>query len=172
MGAWRQARAIALLPGSAAILVPALILLGTDGPGVGWDLDGPPAAVTAALGLALIGAGLALWGWTVRLFARIGKGTLAPWDPTRRLVVAGPYRHVRNPMISAVLSVLLGEALLFGSPALLIWCGVFLGVNHVFFLLVEEPGLARRFGAEYREYKRAVPRWIPNPRRGPDSPSL
>ena len=161
MGAWRQLRAIALLPGSVAILVPALILLGTDGPGVGWDLDGPPGAVTAALGLVLIGAGLGLWGWTLRLFARIGKGTLAPWDPTSRLVVAGPYRHVRNPMISAVLAVLLGEALMFGSPALLVWCAAFFAANHVFFLLVEEPGLERRFGEQYREYRQQVPRWVP-----------
>jgi len=64
-------------------------------------------------------------------------------------------------MISAVLAVLLGEALLFGSPALLVWCAVFLAANHAFFLLVEEPGLERRFGDEYREYKRSVPRWIP-----------
>ena len=161
MGAWRQVRAIALLPGSVAILVPALILLRTDGPGVGWDLEGPPAAVTVLLGLALIGAGLALWGWTVRLLARIGKGTLAPWDPTRRLVVAGPYRHVRNPMITAVLAVLLGEALVFGSPALLVWCAAFIVVNHVFFLLVEEPALERRFGEQYREYRQRVPRWVP-----------
>jgi protein-S-isoprenylcysteine O-methyltransferase Ste14 len=61
------------------------------------------------IGVALIAAGLALWLWTLRLFIRIGEGTLAPWDPTRRLVVEGPYRRVRNPMITAVLAVLLGE---------------------------------------------------------------
>ncbi len=123
----------------------------------------PPLA-----GLALIAAGLALWVWTVRLLARIGRGTLAPWDPTRRLVVEGPYRHVRNPMISAVLCVLLGEASLFGSVALLLWFGVFFALNYVGFLAYEEPGLERRFGGEYLEYKRNVPRWIP--RRAPWSP--
>ena len=66
-------------------------------------------------------AGFALWVWTVRLFARIGRGTLAPWDPTERLVVEGPYAHVRNPMITGVLAVLLGEALIFGSTAIAIW---------------------------------------------------
>jgi protein-S-isoprenylcysteine O-methyltransferase Ste14 len=124
-------------------------------------LDGAAAALPVLLGLGLIGAGVALWTWTVRLFARIGKGTLAPWDPTQRLVVAGPYRHVRNPMITAVLSVLLGEAALFGSPVLLAWFGAFFAINWVGFLVYEEPGLERRFGEEYSEYKRHVPRWLP-----------
>jgi protein-S-isoprenylcysteine O-methyltransferase Ste14 len=159
-GAWRQLRAIALLPGTVCVLVPALMLSawGTD---VGWGLGGVSAALPVILGLALIGAGFSLWLWTVRLFDRLGKGTLAPWDPTRRLVVAGPYRHLRNPMISAVVAVLLGEAALFGSPALLAWAGFFLAVNHVGFLVYEEPLLERRFGDEYRAYKRRVPRWLP-----------
>ncbi len=161
MTAWRQARAIALLPGMATVVVPAVILAGGDGPNMGWGLDGPVAALPLLSGVVLIVAGFALWLWTVRLFARIGEGTLAPWDPTRRLVVAGPYRHVRNPMIGAVLLVLIGEAAVFGSPGLLIWSAAFLAVNWVFFVLQEEPVLERRFGDEYREYKRAVPRWIP-----------
>jgi protein-S-isoprenylcysteine O-methyltransferase Ste14 len=168
LSAWRHARAIALLPGTAAIVVPAVILIAGDGPDVGWGLDGVPAAVPVLVGAAFIVAGLALWAWTVRLFMRIGKGTLAPWDPTRHLVVEGPYGVVRNPMITAVLSVLLGEAILFGSPALGIWCAVFVAINWVYFVLVEEPGLEHRFGDEYRAYRRAVPRWIP--RRTPWTP--
>ena len=160
MSAWRHLRAIALLPGTVTILVPALILIG-GGADVGWGLDGALVALPVLAGLLLIAGGLALWTWTVRLFARIGRGTLAPWDPTRRLVVAGPYRHVRNPMITAVLAVLLGEACLFGSIGLLVWFAAFLAVNHGFFLVVEEPGLERRFGDEYRAYKSNVPRWIP-----------
>ena len=105
--------------------------------------------------------GFALWAWTARLFARIGQGTLAAWDPTRHLVVAGPYRYVRNPMITAVLGVLLGEAALFGSLALLAWAAAFLAINYVYFLAYEEPGLERRFGEEYLSYKLNVPRWIP-----------
>jgi len=115
----------------------------------------------AAVGVPLVCAGLALWLWTVRLFARIGRGTLAPWDPTERLVVEGPYAHVRNPMITAVLAVLVGEALVFGSTAIAIWAAAFAVVNHVFFLAYEEPSVERRFGDEYRRYKRNVPRWIP-----------
>jgi protein-S-isoprenylcysteine O-methyltransferase Ste14 len=169
VGPWRQARAIVLLPGTVSLAVPAVILIVGDGPSIGWRLDGAAAALPVLLGLGLIAAGLSLWIWTVRLLARIGRGTLAPWDPTRRLVVAGPYRYVRNPMISAVLCVLLGEATLFGSPALLVWFGAFFAINWVGFAVYEEPGLVRRFGDEYREYRRNVPRWLP--RRTPWAPA-
>ena len=168
MSAWRHARAIVLLPGAVTIVVPGAILIAAGGPDIGWGLDGAVRVLPVLAGLALIVVGLALWTGTVRLLARIGRGTLAPWDPTQRLVVEGPYRHVRNPMITAVLAVLLGEAVLFGSPALLIWCAAFFVTNHAFFLLSEEPGLERRFGEQYRDYKRAVPRWFP--RRTPWSP--
>jgi protein-S-isoprenylcysteine O-methyltransferase Ste14 len=167
VSAWRHARAIALLPGTVVVVVPAIILLRGDGPEVGWGLDGVLGALPVLLGVALIAAGVAFWAWTVRLFARIGEGTLAPWDPTRHLVVEGPYRHVRNPMITGVQVALLGEAALFGSVALLIWFGAFFAINCVFFLVFEEPDLERRFGGEYREYKLGVPRWIP--RRTPYS---
>ena len=152
MSAWRHVRAIALLPGTVAVVVPAILLAGGD-----WDFEPLPALI----GAPLIAAGFALWLWTVRLFATIGRGTLAPWDPTERLVVEGPYAHVRNPMITAVLAVLLGEALVFGSTAIAIWAGVFAVINHVFFLAYEEPAVERRFGDEYRRYKQNVPRWIP-----------
>ena len=64
-------------------------------------------------GALLAAAGLGMLAWTVTLFIRIGRGTLAPWDPTRKLVVRGPYAHVRNPMITGVLAILIGEALAF-----------------------------------------------------------
>jgi protein-S-isoprenylcysteine O-methyltransferase Ste14 len=134
MSGWRHARAIALLPANVTVVVPAVVLLVVEGPSIGWGLDGVAAAVPVLLGAALIATGSALWVWTVRLFARIGRGTLAAWDPTRHLVVAGPYGHVRNPMIKAVAGVLLGEAILFGSPALLVWAGVFLAMNQMYFL--------------------------------------
>ena len=109
--------------------MPAAILL-AGGSDIGWGLGGALAALPVLLGLALIAAGFALWLWTVRLFDRVGEGTLAPWDPPRRLVVEGPYRHVRNPMITAVLAVLAGEAALFGSPPLLIWLAAFFAINY------------------------------------------
>jgi len=167
--AWRHASAIALLPGTAAVAVPAIVLVVGEGPEIGWGLGGFGTALMVLIGVALIAAGLALWLWTLRLFIRIGEGTLAPWDPTRRLVVEGPYRRVRNPMITAVLAVLLGEAAVFGSVGLLIWCALFVAMNWVYFVLRGEPGLERRVGDDYRAYKRNVPRWIP--RRTPWTPA-
>ena len=145
-------RAIALLPGTVTVVVPAVLLATAD-----WEFD----PLLAALGAPLVVAGFPLWVWTVRLFATLGRGTLAPWDPTERLVVEGPYAHARNPMITGVVAVLLGEALVFGSVAILIWAAAFVVVNHVFFLAYEEPAVERRFGDEYRHYKENVPRWIP-----------
>lgn len=169
MSQWRQARAIALLPGNVIIVVPAVILTTGQGPNIGWGLDGLAAVLTVVLGATLMASGLALWTWTVRLLARIGQGTLAAWDPTHHLVVAGPYRYERNPMITAVLGMLLGEALLFGSPWLLGWAAAFLAINWIYFITYEEPGLERRFGEKYRLYKENVPRWMP--RRTPWAPS-
>ena len=160
MSAWRHAVAIVLLPGTAVIGVPAVILITGDGPDAGWG-EGAMSALTLIAGALLISAGVALWAWTVGLFARIGRGTLAPWDPTQRLVVEGPYRHVRNPMITAVLAVLAGEGLALGSAGRLIWAAAFLAINWSYFVLSEEPGLERRFGDEYRTYKANVPRWLP-----------
>jgi protein-S-isoprenylcysteine O-methyltransferase Ste14 len=161
MSGWRHLRAIALLPGIVTLVVPALIVALTDSLNVGAGLDGPLAALPVLLGSALIVAGFLLWLQTVLLLARIGRGTLAPWDPTERLVVEGPYERVRNPMISAVLGVLLGEAILLGSLPLVAWFAVFFAINAVYMPLAEEPGLERRFGADYREYRCNVPRWLP-----------
>ena len=143
-----------VLPGTVTVVVPALLVDDAD-----------LSLVRAATGGLVVAAGLTLFAWTLSLFVRIGRGTLAPWDPTRRLVVAGPYRHVRNPMITAVLAVLVGEAVLFGSAAIAVWSAVVFAVNWLWFVLHEEPGLERRFGEEYRAYRRAVPRWLPRFRR-------
>lgn len=162
MSAWRHVRAIALLPGVVTIVVPALLLWLGSGPDIGWG--GSAAAVPIVVGSALIASGLALWIWTARLLARVGRGTLAPWDPTESLVVEGPYRWVRNPMITGVLAVLLGEAALLGSTAILVWAAVFFAINWAFFVVLEEPELERRFGEPYRRYRLHVPRWIPRRR--------
>ncbi len=153
-------RAIVILPGTALVFVPALILwLAHDEP-VQASLAGP-ATIRFWLALAIGGCGLAMAVWTVRLFLRIGLGTPAPWDPPKRLVVRGPYRHVRNPMITSVLAMLLAETLLFASWPLAAWMLVFLAVNAVYFPLSEEKGLEKRFGEDYRIYRDNVPRWIP-----------
>jgi protein-S-isoprenylcysteine O-methyltransferase Ste14 len=151
MSVWRHLWAIVLCPGVVTVVVP-LVLVWSTGVEIGWG---------ALLGVALLAAGLVLVVWTIRLFAVVGECTLAPWDPTSRLVVRGPYRHVRNPMISGVVLVLFGEAALLGSRALLVWAGVVLAVNAVYLPLVEERGLRRRFGADYDEYRAHVPRFVP-----------
>ncbi len=161
MSVWRHARAVTLLPGMVTVVVPVLIVIIGDGLSVGWGLDGIMAALPVLIGLVLIASGLALWVWTLRLFARIGEGTLAPWDPTRQLVTQGPYSRVRNPMITAVLAVLLGEAALSGSLGVLTWYVAFFTVNWLSFVFHEEPDLELRFGDEYRAYRQSVPRWIP-----------
>jgi protein-S-isoprenylcysteine O-methyltransferase Ste14 len=113
------------------------------------------------LGFSLIFFGLVLMVKSITLFATIGKGTLAPWDPTQKLVVHGVYRHLRNPMISGVFCLLLGETILFGSIPLFYWFALFCLVNLVYIPLFEEPALTRRFGEDYKLYQRNVPRWIP-----------
>lgn len=153
-------RAVLLLPGIVTVGVPALIVW-RSGANPAFGLESALAVPLAVLGVLLVLGGLLLVVRTVALFAAVGEGTLAPWDETRRLVVRGPYRYVRNPMLSGVFSILLGEALLLGSTPLLLW---FVGVvvaNALYMPLVEEPGLKRRFGAEYEVYCANVPRWIP-----------
>jgi protein-S-isoprenylcysteine O-methyltransferase Ste14 len=161
-------RAAVLLPGTVTVPIPA-VLVAIGRADIGWGLPGLWAALPLVAGAALVLVGLAVWYATVRLFARVGEGTLAPWDPTRKLVVLGPYRYVRNPMITGVLLVLVGEAALFGSPWILVWAAAFLAINAVWFPLVEEPALVERFGREYEDYQRSVPRWLP--RRRPWTPS-
>lgn len=114
-----------------------------------------------AIGTFLIVLGLGFVIYTNHAFFRIGKGTLAPWDPPKKLVVAGAYGYVRNPMISGVLMIVLGETLIFASIELFILFFLFFIVNHVYFVYSEEPGLEKRFGNDYIVYKKNVPRWIP-----------
>ena len=117
-----------------------------------------------AAGSILMLLGLLILARTIGMFIRIGRGTLAPWSPTSRLVISGPYAHVRNPMILGVIIVLLGEALAAGSWRILAWAAAFFAINTVYFVMLEEPGLEKRFGAEYVRYTQNVPRWIPRVR--------
>ena len=113
------------------------------------------------LGIALVlFGGLVLLECFIR-FAWTGLGTPAPVAPTRHLVVSGLYRYVRNPMYVAVASLILGQAMLFGDPRLLIYAAAIWAGFHAFVLAYEEPTLRRRFPEDYARYVRAVPRWIP-----------
>ena len=96
-----------------------------------------------------------------------GIGTPAPVAPTEKLVVGGLYRYVRNPMYLAVAAAILGQAAVLGRWVLVAYTGVFGSIVWAFVHWYEEPTLRRRFGAEYEEYLRAVPRWWPRLGRGP-----
>lgn len=149
----RHLLAILSLPFVVTVVIPAWLVRAFPGEEVFWGLRG--------LGVGVFVMGFGLFGWCVVLFARVGQGTLAPWDPTRKMVAVGPYQVVRNPMISGVALMLIGEAFFWGSVAVGGWAGVFILINHLYFLLSEEPGLEKRFGEGYRRYKANVPRWIP-----------
>lgn len=153
-------RAILILPGTVAVVVPAVILWLTGTARNPFDGSTLGLGLLVLAGLA-IGLGLKLAVVTVRAFRDLGRGTPAPWDPPKSFVVAGVYRHVRNPMITGMILILLGEAALFRSWPLLAWALFFFAANLVYIPLVEEPGLVRRFGAAYERYRRNVPRWIP-----------
>jgi protein-S-isoprenylcysteine O-methyltransferase Ste14 len=164
---FRHLLSIAILPFTVAVLVPLWIARRYHlEPSLGGSA--PEWALQAA-GLALLALGLVFFAASLRRFATEGQGTLAPWDPPRELVLRGPYRYVRNPMISGVLLVLFGESLVLLSAAHAEWAVCFLVANLIYIPLIEEPQLRSRFGAPYVEYCRHVPRvlprlrpWVPN----------
>ena len=142
-----------LLPGTVAGYVPYSILHASN------HAHLPrlsPSSVCASL-LAAVGA-LVLLRCVWDFFAA-GKGTLAPVDPPRFLVVRGLYRYTRNPMYNGVLAVLLGEAWLFGSASLLEYTLLVFVAFHLFVVLYEEPTLEALFTKSYEAYRHAVPRW-------------
>jgi protein-S-isoprenylcysteine O-methyltransferase Ste14 len=114
---------------------------------------------TSGLVLVVLGGVLALW--CILTLALVGKGTPAPFDPPRKLVAAGPYRWIRNPMYVGAGIALCGAALFYQSAALVAFAAGFLVAAHVFVVFYEEPTLERTFGARYADYRNAVPRWVP-----------
>ena len=162
MSAWKHLRAILLLPGMVLLVIPGLILWrsGLDTLGL-WRSVPSSKVILPIICILCVCLGLLLMVATIRLFMTVGNGTLAPWEPPQKLVVRGVYRYVRNPMISGVLFVLLGESLLTASlPLFYVFLAAVI-INAIYIPLSEEPGLVKRFGDEYRTYKRNVPRWIP-----------
>jgi protein-S-isoprenylcysteine O-methyltransferase Ste14 len=113
----------------------------------------------AGMVLAAVGAAIVLW--CILTFSFIGKGTPAPFDPPRRLVIRGPYRFVRNPMYIGAGMALAGASLFYESPALLGYTGVFFLVTHLFVIWYEEPVLKGTFGDEYKAYCGRIRRWWP-----------
>ncbi len=164
---WTQRRALAktalffvLVPGTVAGYVPYQILRPLHFPTIpdwsAWNWAGTVLILTGMAGL--------LWcGW---YFATEGRGTPAPIDAPKVLVVSGPYRWVRNPMYVCVAMLLLGEAAFFRSAALGQYLLLFVALVTLFVMLYEEPALRARFGEPYMQYCRRVWRWIPRPPHG------
>ena len=150
----KHIRDIAILPFSVTCIIPALIY----DPG---DQAMPQHVLFRLSGAGLIVAGASVFVYTVFLFNRFGKGTLAPWSPKAKLIISGPYRYCRNPMISGVGLVLIGESFIFHSATILIWTFAFFTINTLYFLFIEEPDLSRKFGEAYISYRKNVPRWLP-----------
>lgn len=153
--ALRHLASFLALPFTVAAVLPWYLLRNAT---IDWS-SRSPAWMTGTT-IVLI-TGFTLFASSLYEFVTRGHGTLAPWDPPRELVVRGPYRFVRNPMITGVIIVLIGEALLFRSREVLQWAAIFTAMNFVYIPLLEEPFLVQRFGDAYREYCRNVPRLIP-----------
>ncbi len=149
------------LPVGVLIVIPSCLIVLSNDYFIGWGFSPAIDVFLFFLGFLLIALGVDLLINCIRLFSIIGKGTLAPWSPTKHLVVSGMYRHTRNPMILGVLIALLGESILLSSFPIFIWFLLALIINHIYFIKSEEPGLVARFGDEYRIYMQHVPRWIP-----------
>jgi len=157
---WGLIRTIIILPGSALVFIPGAILWVTGNTLCAASMP-DSALISFWFSLILLCTGLVLAFWTARLFLTYGEGTPAPWNPPKKLVVRGPYCYVRNPMITSVMFMLLAEALLFRSWPLAGWLIIFFLINAIYFPLVEEKGLTKRFGDDYLQYKAHVPRWFP-----------
>lgn len=153
MKAW--IKAILILPFNVVVIIPFLILYFSDYVYVA------PSIGQSVFGVILLVGGLSLAIWTMLLFNRIGKGTLAPWAATTHLVVEGPFKYTRNPMITGVLAILTAEALLLNTIYVFYWAVIFFLINCIYFKLFEEKQLEKKFGEEYLVYKKNVPMWLP-----------
>jgi protein-S-isoprenylcysteine O-methyltransferase Ste14 len=154
---------LAIAPGTVVGLAPWWL--------TAWQAGTPyPLALRAAGSVLVVIGTLAL----LHAFARFvieGAGTPAPAAPTRRLVIGGLYRYVRNPMYLAVLAAIVGQGLLLSRPVLLIYAVAVGAAVGAFARWHEEPALARRYGAQYQAYRREVPAWWPRrPRSGQKAP--
>ena len=143
-----------VMPGMVGGLIPWLLVQGAQE-------TLPPMPSVWMVGLIPLALGVGLYLWCAGAFTFIGKGTPAPIDAPKVLVVQGLYRWVRNPMYVAVLLVILGQAILFRSWLLVGYALVFWLVVHTFVVFVEEPSLRSQFPGRYDDYLRRVPRWIP-----------
>lgn len=141
-----------LAPGSVAGLIPLMFF--RNGNQINFG-------IFSYLAFPLWAIGFITLVWCFWDFAQKGKGTPAPIEPPKELVISGLYQYIRNPMYIGVFIILLGHFLWFGYWNLLIYAGVFLIPVHLFVTLYEEPHLKKTFGVSYEEYLKKTPRWIP-----------
>jgi protein-S-isoprenylcysteine O-methyltransferase Ste14 len=144
-----------LVPGTVAVYVPLLIARSRA----------PAPAPLLAIALAVLALGAAIYAWCVWDFASFGRGTPAPVDAPKKLVVRGLYRYTRNPMYVGVLTVILGWAILFRAMGLALYGLAVATCFHLFVVVYEERHLRAEFGTQYEDYCSRVARWLPRPRR-------
>lgn len=153
---WVLIRAViyaSLFIGFVLVFLPAHILSGSG--------ITPVIGAWQVFGMIVAGAGAAIALWCILTFVFVGKGTPAPFDPPRRLVVRGPYRIVRNPMYVGAVLALVGASLVYTSVPLLSYAGLLWLITHGFVVWYEEPTLRRSFGSQYEVYCEHVGRWWP-----------
>ncbi|HUS12268.1 MAG TPA: isoprenylcysteine carboxylmethyltransferase family protein [Pyrinomonadaceae bacterium] len=143
------------IPGTVTILIPYWLLSSASAP--------TPIQLGAFryFGMLPLLIGIAIYVWCAWDFTFAGKGTPAPFDPPKQLVVRGLYRYVRNPMYVGIVSILLGEALLFASWRLFAYTAFAFIFYSLVVVLYEEPALRHKFGQSYGDYCKSVRRWIP-----------
>ena len=150
-----------IIPITATIIVPFLLLWLVEARVMILSLN--ESIFYLIMGFMILGTGFILFLNCILLFYKRGKGTLAPISKieTKKLVIRGPYKYVRNPMIIGVILMLLGESLILNSMSILIFAILFIIINVIYMPLSEEKGLIKRFGEEYLHYKENVRAWIP-----------
>jgi len=144
-----------LVPGTVAVYLPLMIA----------GRRSPASGLVWAIGCLLLILGVAIYSWCVWDFATFGRGTPAPIDAPRKLVIRGLYQYTRNPMYLGVLTIILGWAVHFRAAVLLPYALVVGACFHLFIVLYEERHLQRAFGSEYEDYCARVGRWLPRFRR-------
>ena len=149
----RWIKTILILPFNVLIVIPCILLFVSNYKYSSFSIT------RFIVGLLPLSLGTVLAIWTMYLFKKVGVGTPAPWDPPRNLVIKGPYKIMRNPMITGVLLILLAESVLLGSKVIWYYTLIFFIINTIYFKLYEEKTLIEKFGTEYLKYKQTTPMW-------------
>src|SRR5574344_373562 len=148
-------KSILLLPFNAVITIPVLLLYFSHYHNFSYDLS------RIFNGVILLIFGLCFAIWSMIIFNNHGNGTLAPWNPPKKIVVTGPYKYVRNPMLLGILLTIAGESITLDADIIFLWFIFFLIINSFYFKFVEEKQLKKRFGQDYLYYQEDVPMWLP-----------